>query len=84
MQQIDLNIASQFVLSLLTCRQLDDHHVVKDFMVHSADILTAFLQHPSKVFTRLAHKLLQEQYITDVRKILSENSGWHFGPIPYL
>ncbi|KAJ8591097.1 hypothetical protein M405DRAFT_932356 [Rhizopogon salebrosus TDB-379] len=71
--------ASQFVLSLLTCRQLDNHHVVKDLVAHSADILTAFLQHPSKVFTHSAHKLLQEQYITDVRKISSENAGWHFG-----
>jgi hypothetical protein len=73
--------ASQFILSLLTCRQFNNHHVVQDLVAHSPDILTAFLRHPSKedAFINSAHRLVREQYITDIRKMSSEDAGWHFG-----
>src|SRR6267154_5621536 len=73
--------ASQFILSLLTSRQFNNHHIVRDLVAHPPDILTAFLWHPSKedTFVNSAHQLIHEQYITDIWEMSSERAGWHFG-----
>ncbi|KAG2111453.1 hypothetical protein DEU56DRAFT_920025 [Suillus clintonianus] len=72
---------SQFILSLLTSRQYNNHHIVRDLVAHSPDILAAFLRHPSKedTFENSVRQLVHEQYITNIREMSSERAGWHFG-----
>ncbi|KAG2150786.1 hypothetical protein DEU56DRAFT_701986, partial [Suillus clintonianus] len=73
----------QFILSLLTSQQYNNHHIVRDLVVHSPDILAAFLRHPSKEDTLVnsVRQLVHEQYITDIQEMSSERAGWHFGAL---
>ena len=73
--------ASQFFLSVLTHRQYDNHPVVKDLLLHSPDILSAFLMHPSKNNKSLQHsaEFIKDSYLRELRDVVSEESGWHFG-----
>ncbi|KIJ58556.1 hypothetical protein HYDPIDRAFT_68993, partial [Hydnomerulius pinastri MD-312] len=73
--------ASQFVLSILTHRQYNDHPVVKDLLLHSPNILSAFLKHPSNddKLLQCSAELIRNSYLRELRDIASEESGWHFG-----
>ncbi|KIK94085.1 hypothetical protein PAXRUDRAFT_95979, partial [Paxillus rubicundulus Ve08.2h10] len=74
---------SQFILSILTQHQYNEHPVVRDLLFHSPDILSAFLKH-----SRRNHKLLQcstrfvqDSYLRELREVASKDSGWHFGAL---
>ncbi|KAG1777809.1 hypothetical protein EV702DRAFT_934533, partial [Suillus placidus] len=79
----DCNLsASQFVLSILQSQQYNGHHLVEDLLVHCNEIFDAFIEHPSRQVDTLqyANRATREQYVREIKLILSEEGGWHFGP----
>ena len=73
-------MASQFFQAVLTDRHYHDHPIVKDLLLHSADILGAFLAHPiwDQRFVQRCAELLSSSYLKEIRRIASEDGGWHF------
>ncbi|KAG1889332.1 hypothetical protein F4604DRAFT_1569200 [Suillus subluteus] len=69
---------SQFILTLLTCQQFNNHTIVRDLLSHSNDIFVAFLKHPTPNSPSASH-LVQEIYTAEVCRLASKDSGSHFG-----
>ncbi|KAG1808101.1 hypothetical protein EV424DRAFT_1543591 [Suillus variegatus] len=68
----------QFFSMLLTHRELNNHRHVHELLVHSEDLISAIIKHPS----RPAHtvtQLIQGIYVHEVHTMASEESGSHFG-----
>ncbi|KIK83703.1 hypothetical protein PAXRUDRAFT_153078 [Paxillus rubicundulus Ve08.2h10] len=78
--------ASQFILSILTQHQYNEHPVVRDLLLHSPDILTAFLRHSRRNHELLqcSTRFVQDSYLRELREVASKDSGWHFGALSAL
>jgi hypothetical protein len=71
---------SQFILTLLTCQQFNDHTIVRDLLLHANDIFVAFLKYPTPNSPSASH-LMQEIYTAEVCRLASKDSGSHFGAL---
>ena len=73
--------ASQFLQAVLTHQHYHDHPVVEDLLLHSTEILDAFLAHPIKNQNFMQHcaKLISSSYLKEIHHVASEDRGWHFG-----
>jgi hypothetical protein len=71
----------QFFSMLLTRQELNNHPHVQELLVHSEDLISAMIKHPSRP-NNSAHtvtQLIQGVYVREVRTMASEESGSHFG-----
>ncbi|KAG1775488.1 hypothetical protein EV702DRAFT_973036 [Suillus placidus] len=68
---------------LLTCQELNNHPHVHELLVHSEDLISAIIKHPSRP-KNLAHtvtQLIQGIYVHEVRTMASEEGSSHFGAL---
>ena len=73
--------ATEFILTLLTSRRYEDHHLVCDLLVRATEVLDVFLQHPVTRDNVAQHScnLIKRTYLHEIRGLASAESGWHFG-----
>ena len=74
-------MVTEFILTLLTSRQYEDHHLVCDLLTQATDVLNIFLQHPvtQDNVTRHSCNIIKHTYLHEIRHLASAESGWHFG-----
>jgi len=73
--------ATEFILTLLTSRQYEAHHLVGDLLARATDVLDIYLRHPvTRVnITRHSCDITKRTYLHEIRNLASAESGWHFG-----
>ncbi|KAG1775335.1 hypothetical protein EV702DRAFT_1046931 [Suillus placidus] len=71
----------QFFSMLLTRLELNNHPHVCELLVHSEDLVSAIIKHPSrpKNSAHTVAQLIQGIYVREVRTMASEENGSHFG-----
>ncbi|KAJ7766969.1 hypothetical protein DFH07DRAFT_955088 [Mycena maculata] len=73
---------STFLVSLLAHIDFKDHPALNHLLIHSDDILNAFLAHPksSRSVMQWANSLIKGKYAQAVRDLADKDNGWHFVP----
>ncbi|KAI5995603.1 hypothetical protein EDD15DRAFT_2141006, partial [Pisolithus albus] len=71
---------AQFITTLLTRQEYQDHRFVVNLLEHSNEVLDAFLQHPASrdQFTQRFFGVVENTYLQELCCLASEDSGSHF------
>ncbi|KAJ6518270.1 hypothetical protein C8R47DRAFT_918763, partial [Mycena vitilis] len=77
----NLNI-SDFLVSLLGHSAFNDHPSVDHLLIHTEDVLNAFLAHPKSAQPVLhwANSLIKGKYAEAIQNLTRKENGWHFVP----
>jgi len=75
--------ASVFLVSLLTDPDFQDHACTEDLVRNTAEIFSAFLEHPkaSKSTLEWANTVMKRKYAKDIKDLARGENGWHFGAL---
>ncbi|KAF9232333.1 hypothetical protein BU15DRAFT_13769, partial [Melanogaster broomeanus] len=74
---------TQFFISLLTSQQHNDNQSIHDLLTCFTDIFSLLINHPlnDNKLIRHASEIVQCTYLMELKKIASEDGGWHFGAL---
>ncbi|KIJ69570.1 hypothetical protein HYDPIDRAFT_49056, partial [Hydnomerulius pinastri MD-312] len=71
--------ATQFLLSLLTLEQYNNHPIVLDLLSNAQELLSTFDKHPtSQCKNSIAAKIVMAGYGREVCSLSAEENGLHF------
>jgi hypothetical protein len=75
--------ASNFMLSLLRDKRLQDQPCAQNLVDQTDKILLAFYEHPksSKSTLAWANDLIRSRYAESIRELAKKENGWHFGAL---